>query len=139
MEAAELQKRIRATKNHGVIGVHPVPGWVIAENWRKNFSEGDFNRWTLNHVLAVHPAARFLTALIFKSKINGRTKLHYPDSRFLKDIKFESLNEPGKPYIFHNAWNLSKQELQLFSNRDPASTTTSGSPPQACAPARPCR
>ena len=80
------------------------------ENWR-NFSEGDFNRWTLNHVLAVHPAARFLTALIFKSKINGRTKLHYPDSRFLKDIKFEQLNEPGKPYIFHNAWNLSKQEL----------------------------
>jgi predicted acylesterase/phospholipase RssA len=89
------------------------------ENWR-NFSEGDFNRWTLNHVLAVHPAARFLTALIFKSKINGRTKLHYPDSRFLKDIKFEKLNEPGKPYIFHNAWNLSKQELQLFSNRNPA-------------------
>ena len=52
------------------------------KNWRKNFSEGDFNRWTLNHVLAVHPAARFLTALIFKSKINGRTKLYYPDSKF---------------------------------------------------------
>ena len=81
------------------------------KNWRKNFSEGDFNRWTLNHVLAVHPAARFLTALIFKSKINGRTKLYYPDSSFLTDIKFERLNEPGKPYIFHNAWNLSRQEL----------------------------
>ena len=90
------------------------------KNWRKNFSEGDFNRWTLNHVLAVHPAARFLTALIFKSKINGRTKLYYPDSSFLTDIKFERLNEPGKPYIFHNAWNLSRQELTLFSNRDPA-------------------
>jgi predicted acylesterase/phospholipase RssA len=68
----------------------------------------------------VHPAARFLTALIFKSKINGRTKLYYPDSSFLTDIKFERLNEPGKPYIFHNAWNLTRQELTLFSNRDPA-------------------
>jgi predicted acylesterase/phospholipase RssA len=89
------------------------------KNWKTNFSEGDFNRWTLNHVLAVHPAARFLTALIFKSKINGRTKLYYPDSKFLRDINFESLKETGKPYIFHNAWNLTRQELQLFSNRNP--------------------
>src|SRR5690349_16773289 len=35
----------------------------------KTFSEGDFNRWTLNHVLAVHPMVRLLTALVYKSKI----------------------------------------------------------------------
>ena len=105
-------------------------------NWRKNFSEGDFNRWTLNHVLAVHPAARFLTALIFKSKINGRTKLYYPDSSFLTDIKFERLNEPGKPYIFHNAWNLIETGtyivLQSETRRERG---ISASLPQACAPA----
>ena len=98
--------------------LHTLSGLRDRKNW-KHFSEGDFNRWTLNHVLAVHPVSRFLTALIFKSKINGRTKLHYPDSKFLSDIKFERLYEPGKPYIFHNAWNLTKQKLQLFSNRDP--------------------
>ena len=98
--------------------LHTLSGLRDRKNW-KHFSEGDFNRWTLNHVLAVHPVARFLTAMIFKSKINGRTKLHYPDSKFLNDIKFERLYDPGKPYIFHNAWNLSKQELQLFSNRNP--------------------
>ena len=99
--------------------VHTLSWLGDRRNWR-NFSEGDFNRWTLNHVLAVHPATRFLTAMVYKSKINGRTKLLYPDSRFLKDIRFEKLSEPGKPYIFHNAWNLSKQKLELFSNRDPA-------------------
>ena len=98
--------------------LHTMSGLRDRKNWR-HFSEGDFNRWTLNHVLAVHPVSRFLTALIFKSKINGRTKLHYPDSKFLTDIKFERLYEPGKPYIFHNAWNLTKQKLQLFSNWDP--------------------
>jgi predicted acylesterase/phospholipase RssA len=98
--------------------LYTLSGLRDRKNW-KHFSEGDFNRWTLNHVLAVHPVSRFLTALIFKSKINGRTKLHYPDSKFLTDIKFERLYEPGKPYIFHNAWNLTKQRLQLFSNWDP--------------------
>jgi predicted acylesterase/phospholipase RssA len=98
--------------------LYTLSGLRDRKNW-KHFSEGDFNRWTLNHVLAVHPVSRFLTALIFKSKINGRTKLHYPDSKFLTDIKFERLYERGKPYIFHNAWNLTKQKLQLFSNRDP--------------------
>ena len=98
--------------------LYTLSGLRDRKNWR-HFSEGDFNRWTLNHVLAVHPVSRFLTALIFKSKINGRTKLHYPDSKFLTDIKFERLYEPGKPYIFHNAWNLTKQKLQLFSNWDP--------------------
>ena len=79
---AELQKRIRAAKNDGVLPIYSVRSGD-RKNW-KHFSEGDFNRWTLNHVLAVHPAARFLTALIFKSKINGRTKLYYPDSKFLR-------------------------------------------------------
>ena len=50
----------------------------------QEFSEGDFNRWTLNHVLAVHPAVRFLTAMMYKSNINGLSRLYYPDSSFLK-------------------------------------------------------
>jgi predicted acylesterase/phospholipase RssA len=86
------------------------------KNWRK-FSEGDFNRWTLNQVLAVNPAMRFLMAMVYKSHIDGRARLYYPDSTFLKDVKFESLNEPEKPFIFHNAWNLTNQELELFANK----------------------
>jgi predicted acylesterase/phospholipase RssA len=100
-----------------------------AGRWRKRgdawyqefeeFSEGDFNRWTLNHVLAVNPLVRFLTAMMYKSEITGLTKLHYPDSRFLKDIAFENLNTASSPYILYNAWNLSKKKLQLFTNRKP--------------------
>jgi predicted acylesterase/phospholipase RssA len=84
--------------------------------WR-NFSEGDFNRWTLNHVLAVNPATRFLTALLYKSQVNGLARLYYPDGSFLRDIKFKELEKSEKPFIYHNAWNLSKQELYLFSNK----------------------
>lgn len=87
-------------------------------NWGK-FSEGDFNRWTLNHVLAVHPAVRFLTALVYKSDMDGRARLHYKDSKFLKDINFGELNNDGKPYIFHNAFNFAKKDIDIFANEAP--------------------
>jgi predicted acylesterase/phospholipase RssA len=95
--------------------VHTLSLLTDRQNWGK-FSEGDFNRWTLNHLLAIHPGVRFLTALLYKSEINGATKLHYPDSKFLKGINFEALKD-RKPYIVHNAWNLSTQDIELFANK----------------------
>jgi predicted acylesterase/phospholipase RssA len=83
----------------------------------KTFSEGDFNRWSLNHVLAVHPIVRLLTALVYKSKITGRSRVHYTDSSFLNDINFDKLKDTEKPFIYFNAWNLTQQKLVLFANR----------------------
>ena len=83
------------------------------------FCEGDFNRWALNHVLAVHPGVRFLTALLYKSAIDGRARLHYRDSSFLKDINFKNLDAEGKPYIFFNAFNFDTKKLDLFANNPP--------------------
>jgi predicted acylesterase/phospholipase RssA len=83
----------------------------------KDFSEGDFNRWTLNQVLAVNPAVRFLTALLYNSKIRGLSRLFYPDSSFLNQIKFDNVRKKEKPFIYYNAWNLSRQELVLFANK----------------------
>jgi predicted acylesterase/phospholipase RssA len=92
----------------------------MAFSRRYKFSEGDFNRWILNDVLAVNPAVRLWTGMVYKSEITGLARLYYPDSKFLKDIKFGELEPPHhKPYIFHNAWNLRQQHIQLFSNRDP--------------------
>jgi predicted acylesterase/phospholipase RssA len=84
-------------------------------NWGK-FNEGDFNRWTLNHVLAIHPLVRFLTAMAYKSEIDGMTKLHYPDSKFINSLHFKTLDGENKPYIFHNAFNLETKQIELFAN-----------------------
>jgi predicted acylesterase/phospholipase RssA len=88
----------------------------FAEYEFKEFSEGDFNRWTLNDVLAVNPAVRFFTAMLYKSKVNGLSRLYYPDSSFLNKIKFDELGKRA-PFIYYNAWNLSRQELVLFANK----------------------
>ena len=95
------------------------------DDWKWN--EGNFSNWILNDVLAVNPLVRLLTSMAYKSNINGLTKLYYPDSEFLKKIKFDNLFEDPKkekedndykrpPYIFHNAWNLSRKKLKLFCN-----------------------
>jgi predicted acylesterase/phospholipase RssA len=91
------------------------------KNWRK-FSEGDFNRWTLNHVLAMHPAVRFLTGLVYKTKVDGRARLYYEDSTMLKGIDFAALKRHGKPFIFYNAFNLGSKDIDLFAN-DPLGWT----------------
>lgn len=83
---------------------------------RSKWNEGDANNWILNHVMAVNPFVRFWTSMMYLSNVNGLSRIYYPDSSFLKAIDFKRLSEKDKPFIFHNAWNLSKQKLELFSN-----------------------
>jgi predicted acylesterase/phospholipase RssA len=87
----------------------------------RKLDEGDFNRWILNQVMAPNPFVRYLTSMMYLSNVNGLSRINYPDSDFMKKIKFERLfgKEKENTFIFHNAWNLDSQELALFSNRPP--------------------
>jgi predicted acylesterase/phospholipase RssA len=85
--------------------------------WREGrmFGEGALHQWWLNDVLAVHPASRFLTSLMFRSNINGLANIYYDDSPLLKELHIERL-ATCKKSIYHNAWNLDRGELQIFHN-----------------------
>jgi len=91
----------------------------------KKLDEGDVNGWILNQALAPNPFVRYLTSMMYLSDVTGLARINYPDSEFMKSIKFENLFEKKnagkelkeKPLIFHNAWNLDKKELALFSNK----------------------
>jgi predicted acylesterase/phospholipase RssA len=87
--------------------------WSDSKNWS---NAGDINHWMLDQVLAVHPFSRFLTSLMYLSPVSGLSRIYYPDSSFLKAIKFENLFKLERTFVYHNAWNLDKGELQLFSN-----------------------
>lgn len=83
----------------------------------QKWTQGDYNQWMLNNVLAVNPLARFWTSMLFLSDVKGLSRIYYPDSTFLKTINFEKLKAPDKPAIFYNAWNLTNQRLELFYNK----------------------
>jgi predicted acylesterase/phospholipase RssA len=87
----------------------------------EKLDEGDINGWILNHAMAPNPFIRYLTSMMYLSNVTGLSRINYPNSEFMKSIKFERLfpdeDENDKPFIFHNAWNLDKKELALFSNR----------------------
>jgi predicted acylesterase/phospholipase RssA len=82
----------------------------------RKLDEGDFNGWILNDVMAPNPFVRYLTSMMYLSKFNGLSRINYPDSEFMKNIKFERLFEKDQ-LIFHNAWNLDNQELAFFANQ----------------------
>ncbi|MEI6559341.1 MAG: patatin-like phospholipase family protein [Rhodospirillaceae bacterium] len=81
------------------------------------WSFANLNSVFLNDVLAVNPVSRFMTSLIYLSSFNGLARIFYPDSSFLKSIQFKRLYEPGKPAIYYNSYNLTKQRLELFTNK----------------------
>ena len=113
-----------AVQDDGCASRDPCRFCSIAD-WRernKKLDEGDINGWILNQVMAPNPFVRYLMSMMYLSNVNGLSKINYPKSEFMKRINFEELKKDGKPLIFHNAWNLDKQKLALFSNR-PIMTT----------------
>lgn len=82
----------------------------------RDWTEGDFNQWTLNNVMAVNPMTRFLVSMMYLSNVTGLSRIYYPGSNFLEAIKFDKLKTKPDTSIFHNAWNLTKQKLELFYN-----------------------
>jgi predicted acylesterase/phospholipase RssA len=94
---------------------------VKDDDGKKKFEkldEGDINRWILNQAMATNPFVRYFTSMMYLSNVDGLSKINYPDSEFMKGINFEELKKDGKPFIFHNAWNLDQRKLALFSNRE---------------------
>ena len=88
----------------------------------KRLDDGDLNRWILNQAMAPNPFIRYLTSMMYLSNVNGLSRINYPDSDFMKSIKFRKLFETNKdgeerPFIFHNAWDLDRKRLALFANR----------------------
>jgi predicted acylesterase/phospholipase RssA len=67
--------------------------------------------------MAPNPFVRNLASMMYLSGVNGLSRINYPKSEFMKRINFEQLKKAEMPTIVHNAWNLDKQKLALFSNR----------------------
>lgn len=82
------------------------------------WSTGNLNLLLLNSVLAVNPVSRYLTSLIYLSDTRGLSRIYYPRSELLARIDFSRLYEPERPILYHNAYNLTDDRLELFSNKD---------------------
>jgi len=67
--------------------------------------------------MAPNPFVRNMMSMMYLSDVNGLSRINYPKSEFMKRINFERLKDADMPTIVHNAWNLDKRQLALFSNR----------------------
>jgi predicted acylesterase/phospholipase RssA len=100
-----------------------IPGAMLGQLKRNldftldptKWNQGDFNLLMLEN-MAAHPLTRLMTSLLYRSEINGLSRIYYENSSFLKSLNFANLEKPGRPYMYHNAWNITRQRLDLFSN-----------------------
>ncbi|MDP2697126.1 patatin-like phospholipase family protein [Thalassospira sp.] len=83
----------------------------------KYWTPHNLNDVLLNGVLAAHPVARFMVGALYQTETKGLAKIYSPDSMFLDRLKFDRLYQEDKPAIFHNAYNLTQQRLELFTNK----------------------
>src|SRR5580704_11198795 len=83
------------------------------------WSYGDFTHLMLNAMLAPNPAARFLMSMMYKSDVPGQNKLWFGSTyNLLKAFDMKLLERDDVPVLYHNAFNVDAQKLQLFSNKD---------------------
>lgn len=98
----------------------------------RQWTNSNLNVLILNQIMAVNPMTRFMTSMMYKSKTRGLSRIYYPDSALLNSIGFERLYQPGKPVLYHNAYNLTDDRLELFSNADAKYQRISGETLCAC-------
>jgi predicted acylesterase/phospholipase RssA len=97
-------------------GYHDIRDYYLRPS---KWSYGDFCHLMLNAMLAPNPAVRFLMSMMYKSDMPGMNKLWFgPDYGLLKAFDMKLLEAEDVPTLYHNAYNVDQQELQLFSNRD---------------------
>ena len=78
---------------------------------------GNLNSVIFNDLIAPNPIARFVSSMMYKSTLQGLSQIYYPNNRLLNQIGFDALYAEDKPYLYHNAYNLTTQRLELFSNK----------------------
>jgi len=84
------------------------------------WNRGDLAHLVLNGLLAPNPASRFLMSMAYKSPLPGMNKLWFgPDYSLLKGFDMDLLQLDDVPLLYHNAYNVDAQELELFSNKNP--------------------
>jgi predicted acylesterase/phospholipase RssA len=77
--------------------------------------DGDRNKLLLE-MLATNPFARYFVSMMWLTDVTGLARINYPTSSFARSLEIEKLTGRNKPFIYHNAWNLSQKKLQLFAN-----------------------
>ena len=75
-----------------------------------------FNQLMLE-TAAANPMTRFMTSMMWKSGITGLSMgTNDGEPGLGKSFEFDNIYKPGKPYLYHNAWNLTKKRMDYFSN-----------------------
>jgi predicted acylesterase/phospholipase RssA len=81
----------------------------------RRWTEAEFDAWLFRGI-AVNPIARLMCAAVWKAGRNGLTALYQPDGEFLRNTPIDRLYKADRPFLYHNAYNITKSRIEQFSN-----------------------
>lgn len=71
----------------------------------------------MSDIAAANPLTRYMVSMMWLSNMNGLTGGSHKGPSLSTSFDFEQIYRPDKPFLYHNAWNLAKDKIQLFANR----------------------
>ncbi|MEO5359489.1 MAG: patatin-like phospholipase family protein [Nitrospirota bacterium] len=86
---------------------------------QSKWTKCEINPMILNDILAVNPISRLMISVLFRSGITGLARMYYDDCKYKENALIYSIDEafkPGRPVIYHNAYNLTDCCVELFVN-----------------------
>lgn len=99
--------------------------WQTFMSDPKYWAPAGFNQ-LFSAMAAANPMMRFIVSLFWLSPLTGLTGGVQTGPSLTPDTDVEALFEDGKPFIYHNAWNMADDRMELFCNqrRPPAGMKT---------------
>ncbi|MGB0507757.1 MAG: patatin-like phospholipase family protein [Pikeienuella sp.] len=102
--------------------VSPAATAIAMERWQtfmsdpKYWQPAGFNQ-LFAATAAANPITRFLVSLMWLSPLTGLTGGSQPGPSLTPNTDVDALFNPGQPFVYHNAWNMRDDKIQLFSNQ----------------------
>jgi predicted acylesterase/phospholipase RssA len=102
-----------------------VPGMVQEAAGAMSRFAGNPSEWTydqacniaFNHMIAPNPLVRFWTSAMYRAPITGLSRMHMDESDSVTTLDVARLYDEDMPALYHSAFNLKTNQLEMFSNR----------------------
>jgi predicted acylesterase/phospholipase RssA len=101
-----------------------VPGMMHEAAGAMSRFAGNPSEWTydqacniaFNHMIAPNPLVRFWTSAMYRAPITGLSRMHMDESDSVTALDLARLYDEGMPALYHSAFNLKTNQLEMFSN-----------------------
>lgn len=100
----------------------PAATDIAIDRWKtfmsdpKYWQPAGFNQ-LFSAMAAANPVTRYMVSSMWLSPLTGMTGGDQKGPSLTPNTNVDALFEPDKPFVYHNAWNMKEDKMELFCNQ----------------------